>query len=82
MFNFRDPALFKNTSFLVDRFHWKNHACNQSYSLKSINSDEFKRINSQVCEQLLDLEEFQHKWPTCELRMFFSNNKLKKKIKI
>ena len=22
----REPAFFKNTWFLVDRFHWKNHS--------------------------------------------------------
>ncbi|KAI6648096.1 hypothetical protein LOD99_11905 [Oopsacas minuta] len=48
----REPKLFKDTTFLVDRFHWKNHCCNPAYSLKSVKSHEFLRINSQVCEQL------------------------------
>ncbi|KAI6649515.1 hypothetical protein LOD99_11880 [Oopsacas minuta] len=48
----REPKLFKDTTFLVDRFHWKNHCCNPAYSLKSVKSHGFMRINSQVCEQL------------------------------
>ena len=48
----RDPHLFKHTTFLVDRFHWKNHSCNPSYSLNCVHNEDYKRINSQGCEQL------------------------------
>ena len=49
---FFSGILFQDTTFLVDRFHWNNHSCNRSYSLSSVNTKDFKKINSQVCEQL------------------------------
>ena len=48
----RDPKLFRNTTFLIDRFHYRNHKCNSSYSMKYIKEDEFEKINSQTCEQI------------------------------
>ncbi|KAI6659973.1 hypothetical protein LOD99_14314 [Oopsacas minuta] len=48
----RDPKVFRNTTFLIDRFHSTNHKCNPSYSLRSIQTDEMKKLNSQICEQL------------------------------
>ena len=51
----RDPALFRDTTFLVDRFHYSNHKCSTSYSMKSIQTEEIKRINSQTCEQIFSV---------------------------
>ena len=46
----REPSFFKDTHFLIDKFHYKNHrACSRAY-----NSSLFKDaavLNSQVCEQ-------------------------------
>ena len=48
----REPALYKNTRFFVDRFHWKGHVgCSRGYSLESYASVNTKKINSQVNEQ-------------------------------
>ena len=52
MYIYRDPKLFRRTTFLIDRFHSRNHRCNPSYSMNSIKTDYIKQINSQVCEQL------------------------------
>ena len=49
---FRDPALFSKTTFLVDRFHNRNHSCNPIFSMKTYDAEEFQKINSQACEQL------------------------------
>lgn len=46
----RQPAHFRNTMFMVDRFHWFNHvACARSYNL-SLYSD-YEVLNSQIAEQ-------------------------------
>ena len=48
----REPAFFRNTKFLVDRFHWKGHiGCSGGYSLDAYKHSAFKEINSQVNEQ-------------------------------
>ena len=49
----REPARFKDTKFLVDRLHFRNHiACTLGYSMDTYSSDEeIKQLNSQVCEQ-------------------------------
>lgn len=49
----REPSFFKNTMFLVDRFHWKGHtACSAGYNLSKYNTSiDVKQINSQVNEQ-------------------------------
>ena len=49
----REPEFFKNTLFLVDKFHWKGHtACSLGYNLSLYEShDLLKRINSQINEQ-------------------------------
>ncbi|XP_078586099.1 uncharacterized protein LOC144867969 [Branchiostoma floridae x Branchiostoma japonicum] len=46
----RDPLLFKNTWFLVDRLHWKNHkGCSVGYQLSRY--PQYDNVNSQVVEQ-------------------------------
>lgn len=46
----REPEHFKDTMFVVDRFHWKNHnACTRSYKLGMYLDLSF--LNSQVAEQ-------------------------------
>jgi uncharacterized protein YozE (UPF0346 family) len=46
----RDPARFRDTTFLVDRFHWGNHtSCSPSFSLNKYNGLKF--LNSQITEQ-------------------------------
>ncbi|XP_066282552.1 uncharacterized protein [Branchiostoma lanceolatum] len=46
----RDPSLFRNTWFLVDRLHWKNHkGCSVGYKLSAY--PQYDHINSQVVEQ-------------------------------
>ncbi|XP_062341606.1 uncharacterized protein LOC134039632 [Osmerus eperlanus] len=46
----RDPGFFRETWFLVDRLHWRNHSgCNIGYNLDSY--PQFQKINSQVAEQ-------------------------------
>ena len=48
----REPVHFKNTVFLVDRFHWRGHViCSSSYSLDGYTSLDVASINSQVNEQ-------------------------------
>ena len=49
------PRAFQHTSFLVDRFHSRNHQCTPLYSMKHITDDKLIRINTQVCEQLLSI---------------------------
>ncbi|XP_077987997.1 uncharacterized protein LOC144442507 [Glandiceps talaboti] len=49
----REPEFFKNTLFLVDRLHWKNHTgCSSGYNMNvyKYNAD-INKLNSQVCEQ-------------------------------
>jgi hypothetical protein len=46
----REPLFFKETRFLVDRFHWPNHTgCSAAYELSSY--PQFSNINSQTVEQ-------------------------------
>jgi len=48
----REPVHFKNSIFLVDRFHWQGHmGCPSGYSLDSYTSLDVTSINSQVNEQ-------------------------------
>ena len=48
----REPALYKQTRFFVDRFHWRGHVgCSRGYSLDSYQSMDVRSINSQVNEQ-------------------------------
>ena len=49
----REPLFFKNTLFVVDRFHWKGHVgCTSGYSLDTYRlSVDLRSINSQVNEQ-------------------------------
>ena len=49
----REPAFFKDTLFLVDRFHWKGHiACSMGYNLcVYLANSQLKKLNSQVNEQ-------------------------------
>ena len=48
----REPVHFKNTVFLVDRFHWRGHVgCSSSYSLDGYTSLDVASINSRVNEQ-------------------------------
>ncbi len=49
----REPALYANTRFFVDRFHWRGHVgCSKGYCLDSYKSSvDIKSINSQVNEQ-------------------------------
>jgi len=46
----RDPQLFRDTKFLIDRFHWPNHTnCPAVYCLNSY--PDLSSLNSQVTEQ-------------------------------
>ena len=46
----RLPSFFKNTLFLVDRFHWWNHAaCSIGYDIRSYHDLEY--LNTEVAEQ-------------------------------
>ena len=46
----RDPGFFRNTKFLVDRFHWKNHTgCSPALNISK--HETFKKINSEANEQ-------------------------------
>lgn len=46
----REPEHFKNTCFLVDAMHYKNHTnCSCAFNIKE--SGPYKRFNSQLCEQ-------------------------------
>ena len=48
----REPVHFKNSIFLVDRFHWRGHVgCSSGYSLDSYTSLDIASIKSQVNEQ-------------------------------
>ena len=48
----REPALYKETRFYVDRFHWRGHiGCSQGYCLDMYHSMDIKALNSQVNEQ-------------------------------
>ena len=50
----REPTRFKDTKFLVDRLHYRNHVgCSIGYSMDHYASnEEIRDVNSQVCEQL------------------------------
>jgi hypothetical protein len=44
----RTPVFFRDTSFRVDRLHWRNHTgCPSGYALASYS--QHRDINSQVC---------------------------------
>ncbi|XP_046863953.1 uncharacterized protein LOC124457814 isoform X2 [Xenia sp. Carnegie-2017] len=46
----RDPAFFKKTKFVVDKFHWKNHSgCCEGYNMKLYPM--LNMYNSQAAEQ-------------------------------
>ena len=49
----REPALYSETRFFVDRFHWRGHVgYSKGYCLDSYKSSvDIKTINSQVNEQ-------------------------------
>ena len=48
----REPRHFRDTTFLVDRFHWRGHiGCSSGYSLDHYTSLDIVTINSQVNEQ-------------------------------
>ena len=48
----REPYYFRNTLFVVDRFHWRGHVgCSAGYCLNSYTQMAIKEINSQVNEQ-------------------------------
>ena len=45
----REPVFFQNTSFYVDRFHWRGHVgCPSGYCLDQYNTLDTKSLNSQV----------------------------------
>ena len=45
----RDPLLFRNVVFMIDKFHLKNHTCSASYSYYEYDACMLAR--TQVCEQ-------------------------------
>ena len=46
----REPTFFKNSRFLIDKFHFINHkACSRTFDSRLY--PETSRLNSQVCEQ-------------------------------
>lgn len=46
----RDPVFFKNSQFLVDRLHWRDHTgCSEAYNLSRY--PQWDRLNSQTAEQ-------------------------------
>lgn len=45
----RDPAFFRDTLFLVDRLHDKNHSCAKSFAIETTTL--FKEVNTQANEQ-------------------------------
>ena len=48
----REPYLYRDTQFFVDRFHWKGHVgCSKGYCLDSYKSQNIRSLNSQVNEQ-------------------------------
>ena len=48
----REPKRFKNTRFMIDRMHSKNHKCTEGYSMRTYSKDlSIEALNSQVCEQ-------------------------------
>lgn len=49
----REPDYFKNTRFLVDKFHWKCHiACSEGYNMERYTACvDTQTINSQINEQ-------------------------------
>ena len=52
----RAPNFFKDTLFLVDKFHWYNHvACAKSFDIRiyrCYNEVKSRTRNSQACEQI------------------------------
>ena len=48
----REPALYKDTRFFIDRFHWRGHiGCSKGYCLDEYSAAEVRSLNSQVNEQ-------------------------------
>ena len=48
----REPLHFKNSRFMVDRMHFKNHtACSEGYSMDTYKDIKIEDINSQINEQ-------------------------------
>lgn len=48
----REPALYKETRFFIDCFHWKGHVgCSKGYCLDEYKSSEIRSLNSQMNEQ-------------------------------
>lgn len=48
----REPARFKNTRFMVDRFHARGHLCTNGYDMKKyVEDDTIRTLNSQLAEQ-------------------------------
>lgn len=45
----RDPWLFRNVVFMIDKFHLKNHTCSSSFSYYEYDACMLAR--TQVCEQ-------------------------------
>ncbi|CAH3150762.1 unnamed protein product [Pocillopora meandrina] len=46
----RDPVFFKNSQFLVDRLHWRDHTdCSEAYNLSRY--PQWDTLNSQAAEQ-------------------------------
>jgi hypothetical protein len=50
----REPAMFREVRFFVDRFHWANHrACSIGYCINLYSGDKvLPSVNTQVAEQL------------------------------
>ena len=52
----REPTRFKNTRFMIDRLHYRNHKCTRGYSMDSyVSDDKIKNTNSQANEQVNSL---------------------------
>ncbi|XP_062376267.1 uncharacterized protein LOC134064364 [Sardina pilchardus] len=72
----RDPDFFKETWFLVDRLHWKNHTgCNGGYNMDLY--PQFSALNSQVAEQFNSrLKRLKHHLPYMSRENFIRHVKL------
>jgi len=47
-----EPQHFKDTLFLVDRFHWRGHiGCSSGYNLDVYGAPHLRAVNSQINEQ-------------------------------
>lgn len=48
----REPVMFQNTTFLVDRFHWRGHTgCSSGYNMDIYQQEYLASLNSQINEQ-------------------------------